>query len=682
MEKIVKDIEELREKIRYHNRRYYVLDNPEISDSEYDRLFQQLLDLERQYPDLVTPDSPTQQVGAEPQETFSQVRHRLPMLSLENSFHDQDIRDFDARIKRFLGDNSSFDYTVEPKIDGLAVELVYERGSLTVASTRGDGYVGENVTNNIKTILTVPLTLSQPKEGRSIPDLLEVRGEVYMETDAFEALNRRRVDKNLPAFANPRNAAAGSLRQLDPRITATRPLNMFCYGIGEIRGAEFETHYELMNAVQQWRLRVNRPYIRLCGTIGEVVDYCHHLEEIRSQFPFEIDGAVIKVNQLDIQKQLGQKARSPRWAFAYKFPAEEKKSELKAVEFQVGRTGAITPVARLSPVFVGGATIRNATLHNMDILWRTDVRVGDTVVVRRAGDVIPQVASVDLKKRPDNAVPVSIPSECPICRSPVKKIHGESVLRCDAALFCEAQRKEAIKHFASLQALNIEGLGNKLVDQLVDTGLIKSPSDLFNLKEKDIAALERQGAKSASNLIASIDKSRHTTFSRFLYALGITGVGVETAKSLAGAFKSLNALMTATKADFESKQITDIGPIVADHVVQFFKKKKNIRIISALADPNRGGIHWEITDSLPEHQATLPLSGMTFVLTGKMNSLTRGQAKSRLETLGAKVTDSVSKNTDYIVAAPGGGSKLEKAQKLKIKILNEENFLEFLASYK
>ncbi|RLB29297.1 MAG: DNA ligase (NAD(+)) LigA, partial [Deltaproteobacteria bacterium] len=516
MEDVLKEIESLREEIRHHNYRYYVLDDPEISDAEYDRLFRRLLELEQQHPDLITPDSPTQRVGAEPQETFTEVKHRIPMLSLENSFHDQDIRDFDARIKRFLKDPTPFDYTVEPKIDGLAVELVYEKGALTVASTRGDGFVGENVTPNIKTILTVPLTLIEMGK-RPIPDLLEVRGEVYMETEAFESLNRERINKNLPVFANPRNAAAGSLRQLNPRITARRPLNMFCYGVGEISGDSFDTHYELMVGLQEWGLRVNRPHIRVCGTIEEVIEYCHYLEEHREDFPFEIDGAVIKVNSLALQARLGHKARSPRWALAFKFKPTQETTRILRIDVQVGRTGALTPVAHLEPVEIGGVTVKRATLHNEDEINRKDIREGDTVIVQRAGDVIPEVVKSIPSKRTGQERRFVMPTHCPSCGTKVVKRGDEKISECPNRR-CPGRVKEALKHFISKGAMNIEGLGDKIMAQLLDRGMVTEAADLYHLRYEDLIRLDKIEHKSATNLLNAIEGSKNTTLGKFILA--------------------------------------------------------------------------------------------------------------------------------------------------------------------
>ncbi|MBW1851241.1 MAG: NAD-dependent DNA ligase LigA [Deltaproteobacteria bacterium] len=680
MKNIVKDIEALREKIKYHNRRYYVLDDPEISDGEYDRLFKQLLDLEAQFPELVNADSPTQQVGAKPRETFSQVKHRVPMLSLENSFNDQDIRAFDARIKRFLRDDSAIDYTVEPKIDGLAVELVYENGAFSVASTRGDGFVGENITKNIKTILTVPLTLTQPKDGKPVPDLLEVRGEAYMETEVFEELNRNRLARDLPPFANPRNAAAGSLRQLDHRVTAKRPLNMFCYGIGDIRGPEFETYHDLMISLQRWGLRVNRPYIKVCNTTGEVIDYCHHLEETRSQFPYEIDGAVIKVNRLSLQYRLGQKSRSPRWAFAHKFAPVQETTRIIKVHVQVGRTGALTPVAHLEPVEVGGVLVKRATLHNQEEINRKDIREGDTVIIQRAGDVIPEVVKSIKSKRTGQEKAFAMPIECPVCGETVGKKEGEVVLRC-LNTNCPAQVKESLKHFVSKGAMNIEGLGDKIVSQLISKGLIVDEADIYNLGFDDLITLDKIEKKAAGNLLAAIEKSRRTTLARFLFALGIRHVGEHIAELTANSLGNLESVQNATEEDLVYRKaaksqkemgIKGIGIEIAKSIVSYFENDSNRNIIERLL---AAGIEFEATSRTP---AASVISEKAFVLTGTLDSMKRSEAKELILTKGGRLASSVSSKTDYLVVGESAGSKLKKAKDLGVAILEEEDFLRLL----
>ncbi len=680
MEKIIRNIKELRKKIKYHNHRYHVLDDPEISDAEYDRLFRQLLDLEGKYPERVTPDSPTQQVGAKPRETFSPVNHRLPMLSLENSFNDQDIKDFDARIKRFLGDNSSIDYTVEPKMDGLAVELVYESGALTVASTRGNGYVGENVTRNIRTILTVPLTLTLPKNDKPVPDLLEVRGEVYIETEAFETLNQTRVADGLPAFANPRNAAAGSLRQLDPKVTAKRPLNMFCYGIGEIRGAQFETQHELMVALQRWGLRVNRPHIKVCSSTGEIIECCHRLEETRSRFPFEIDGAVIKVNQLNLQERLGQKSRSPRWAFAFKFAPTQETTRIIKIDIQVGRTGALTPVAHLEPVEAGGVLVKRATLHNQEEINKKDIREGDTVIIQRAGDVIPEVVKSIKSNRTGREKEFVMPTQCPVCGAPVGKKEGEVVLRC-LNPNCPAQIKESLKHFVSKGAMNIDGIGDKILSQLIDRGLVVDEADIYNLDFNDLIKLDKIEKKSAENLLAAIEKSKRTTLARFLFALGIRHVGEHVAALIANSLRDLESVQNAAEEDLkyckatkkqEAAGIKGIGREIARSVVSYFESESNNRIIERLLE---AGIEHEAVKGPTEASA---ISEKSFVLTGTLDSLTRSEAKELILKKGGTVSTSVSSRTDYVIVGESAGSKLEKARDLGITILNEGELLRLL----
>jgi DNA ligase (NAD+) len=669
MEEIKREIENLRKEVSYHNRRYYILDDPEISDAEYDRLFRRLVDLEQQYPELVTPSSPTQRVGAGPRETFVEVRHRQPMLSLENGFLEQDIKDFETRVKRFLGSDGPIDYTVEPKIDGLAVELVYEDGVLSVASTRGDGYVGEDVTQNIKTIMTVPLRLIPVSEPRSpIPELLEVRGEVYMERDAFQELNRERAEKGLPLFANPRNAAAGSLRQLNSRVTAKRPLNMFCYGTGEVRGVHFETHYELMICLQGLDLRVNRPYIKVCGTIREVIDYCNHLEEIRPQLPYEIDGAVIKINGLDLQERLGQKSRSPRWALAYKFRPTQETTRIIRIDVQVGRTGALTPVAHLEPVEIGGVQVKRATLHNQDEINKKDIRELDTVVVQRAGDVIPEVVKVITSKRTGQEKRYVIPENCPVCGTPVLKKQGESVLRCPNA-DCPAQIKESLKHFVSKGAMNIEGLGDKLITQLIEKGLIREEPDLYQLGFEDLLKLDKIEKKSATNIIQAIGNSKKTTLAKLIFSLGIRHVGEHTSHILAGHFGSLESVLKATRD--ELKSIEGIGNEITESVISFLEDKSNRQKIARLVEAGIKPEDARVT-------VTTPVSGKTFVMTGSLPNMKRSEAKVLIERKGGRVSSSIGSGTDYLVAGDSPGSKLNKAMDLDITILDEHGFLRLL----
>jgi len=668
MNHVEKEIEILRESIRYHNHRYYVLDDPEISDAEYDRLFRRLLELEDQHPELATPDSPTQKVGAAPLETFSQVTHRNPMLSLENSFSDQDIRDFDARLKRFLRDDSSISYTVEPKIDGLAVELVYEKGALRVASTRGDGFVGENVTANIKTILTIPLTLTQRKNATPLPDILEVRGEVYMELEAFENLNRERIDKGLTPFANPRNAAAGSLRQLDSRVTAKRPLNMFCYGVGAMEGPPCKTQFERMLQLQEWGLRVNRPHIRICDSVSDVVDYCHQLEDVRSQFPYEIDGAVIKVNRLDLQARLGQKSRSPRWSVAYKFKASQETTTLSKIDVQVGRTGALTPVAHLEPIEVGGVLVRRATLHNQEEIEKKDIREGDRVVVQRAGDVIPEVVKSIPSMRTGREKKFMMPSHCPVCGSDVTKKEGEVVLRCPNAN-CPAQVRGSFRHFVSKGAMNIDGIGEKIMNQLIEKGLVHEEADLYTLSLDDLLKLEKIKEKSAGNLLAAIEKSKKTTLARFIYALGIRHVGEFIAAVLANRFKGIERLMHATEAELLATE--GIGPQIAESVITYFDDPRNRERLHRLMEQ---GVQLEA----PPVPPSSPLAGKTFVMTGTLSSLKRSEAKEIIAGHGGRVATSVGKGVDYLVVGASPGSKLTKARDLGISLLNEDAFLALL----
>ena len=670
MTPVEKEIEALRETIQYHNHRYYVLDDPEISDAEYDRLLRRLFDLEQQHPELATSDSPTQKVGAGPSETFSEVSHRIPMLSLENSFSDQDIRDFEARIKRFLRDESPIQYTVEPKIDGLAVELVYEKGALKVASTRGDGFVGENVTANIKTILDIPLTLTKKKDAQPFPDLLEVRGEVYMELEPFRKLNRDRVDKGLPPFANPRNAAAGSLRQLDSRVTAKRPLNMFCYGVGTMEAPPCETHYERLLQLQEWGLRVNRPYIHVCDDLLKVIETCHHLEAIRARFPYEIDGAVIKVNRLALQTRLGEKSRSPRWCIAYKFKASQETTVLIKIDVQVGRTGALTPVAHLEPVEVAGVLVRRATLHNQEEIEKKDIREGDRVIVQRAGDVIPEVVKSIRSMRNGQEKKFIMPTRCPVCGSEVVKKEGEVVLRCPNPN-CPAQVKGSFRHFVSKGAMNIDGLGEKILIQLIEKDLIHEEADLYALTLDDLLKLDKIKEKSAGNLLAAIEKSKKATLARFIYALGIRHVGEYIAVTLAGHFGGIDRLAHATEAELLA--IDGIGPQIAESVITFFEDPRNkdrlIRLMQA-------GIELEA----PGQEMVSPVADKTFVITGTLSSLKRAEAKEIITRQGGRVASSVGSGVDYLVVGASPGSKLAKARDLGIPILDEDTFLKLTAA--
>lgn len=668
MEKRQEEIERLRELIRYQNRRYYVLDDPEISDAEYDRLFQRLVALEKEYPELVTPGSPTQRVGGEPRTGFKQVKHRLPMLSLENVFSDEDIKDFDSRVRRFLGEEGPFHYTVEPKIDGLAVELVYEKGRLVVASTRGDGYTGEDVTGNAKTILAIPLKLKSMSGERLVPDLLEVRGEIYMEIEAFRALNRERAAQDLPPFANPRNAAAGSIRQLDARITARRPLNMFCYGVGELSGLTFQTYYELMLALQDWGLRVNRPHIRVCDTVEDVILYCHRLEEMRAQFAFEIDGAVIKINRLDLQARLGEKSRSPRWATAFKFRAVQETTRIVNIEVQVGRTGALTPVAHLEPVEVGGAVVRRATLHNQDEITRKDIREGDTVVLQRAGDVIPEVVKAIVSRRTGNEKPYVMPDACPACGTKVQRKEGEAISRCPNSA-CPAQVRASLRHFVSKGAMDTDGLGDKILAQLLEREMIHDEADIYGLTMEDLLKLDKIEQKSAANLLQAIEKSKRTTFARFTYALGIRHVGEHVAQLLASHFLTLENFRKATREELLS--IKGIGEEIADSILSYFEDPSNRELIERLL---ASGITFEAM----ARSGSSPIEGKAFVLTGSLGTLKRAEAKNLIVSKGGKVSSAVSRTTDYVVVGTSPGSKLQRARELGVTTIDETALLDLL----
>ncbi len=662
---VQKRVHELREQIRYHNYRYYVLDNPVIPDAEFDRLMRELQELEVRHPDLVTPDSPTQRVGAEPLKAFGEVVHALPMLSLANAFSEQEVKDFDQRVRDRL-EVDEVEYAAEPKLDGLAVSLVYENGLLNLAATRGDGTRGEDVTSNVRTIPSVPLRLV----GDGFPRVLEARGEVFMPKAGLEALNQRQRELGEREFANPRNAAAGSLRQLDPRITAKRPLEIFFYGIGRVEGGIMpDKHADILGALQQWGLRVSSELKVEKGWQG-CLEYYRALGARRAQLPFDIDGVVYKVNSIAQQEVLGFVARAPRWAVAHKYPPEEELTTLLDIDVQVGRTGALTPVARLQPVSVGGVTVTNATLHNQDEIERKDVRIGDQVIVRRAGDVIPEVVGVVKERRPRNARKFVMPTHCPVCDSDVIRIEGEAVSRCSGGLFCAAQRKEAIKHFASRRAMDIDGLGDKLVDQLVDKELIHDVADLYNLSLEALTGLERMGEKSAQNLLNALEKSKKTTLARFLYALGIREVGEATARTLASHFGELEALEETDEEQLQA--VPDIGPVVAANIAMFFEQKHNVEVIEKLRE---AGIHWPLAVKRAKAQ---PLQGKTIVLTGTLESMARNDAKERLQELGAKVTGSVSKNTDYVVAGAEPGSKLDKAQELGVAVLDEDAFLKLI----
>ena len=662
------EVAALRRKLDYHRHRYFVLDDPEIADAEYDALFDRLVDLERLHPELVTPDSPTQRVGATPSSQFGEVRHDTPMLSLDKCTDPDELAAWEQRCRRLLDPDDDLSYFCEPKIDGVAVSLLYVDGVLARAATRGDGETGEEITANVRTIPEIPFRL--PAEA---PSPLEVRGEVYMPITGFLAFNRRALESGERTIVNPRNGAAGSLRQLDPAVTAKRPLAMFCYSVGNVAGGwQPRRHSDVMAALRNWGLPVNRRGSRQAD-LGGCGEYVEALLAERDSLNYAIDGAVIKVDDLGLRPRLGQVTRKPRWAIAYKYPSEEASTVLVDVDFQVGRTGVITPVAKLKPVFVGGVTVANATLHNMDEVSRLDLRIGDTVLIHRAGDVIPQVVKVIESKRPKDARAVAMPSECPVCGSAIRKDEREVVARCSGGLKCRAQRKERLRHFASRQALDIEGLGDKLVDQLLGEGLVGSPVDLYRLTMGQLAGLERMGEKSAKNILAELEQSKQTTFARFIHALGIREVGETTAATLANEFKTLDALIAA---DAETLQeVEDVGPIVASRIVEFFADETN----RALAEELHGeiGIAWEVVDEQPR---TAPLDGQTWVLTGSLEAMTRNDAKAALVDLGAKVASSVSKNTTVVVAGPGAGRKRARAEELGIEIMDEAGLVQRLAS--
>lgn len=661
-EDIKQEIGQLRDKIRYHNNRYHVLDDPEIPDSEYDSLFRRLLLLEEQNPELVTSDSPTQRVGGAPLKTFDPVKHSQPMLSLENAFSDEDLIDFDNRLKK-LNSNVSIEYTVEPKMDGLAIELVYQDGKLAVASTRGDGYTGENVTANIKTLLTVPLNLFCLK-GDNIPRLLEARGEVYMEKEDFKKLNQTRLNEALSTFANPRNAAAGSLRQLDPKVTAKRRLNMFCYGVGVVSDYRADTYYETMLFLQSLGLRVNRPSIKICSNIAEVIEYCHKLEENRDDFPFEIDGAVIKVNNLELQEKFGLKSRSPRWAIAYKFKPVQAVTQIKNIDVQVGRTGALTPVAFLDPVEIGGVTVKRATLNNQDEIDKKDIRIFDTVLIQRAGDVIPEVVEVIKSKRTGIEKTFRIPDNCPVCSTRVLKKENEAVARCPNNK-CPAQLNAGLKHFVSKGAMDIDGLGDKIITQLIEKGFVKKAVDIYRLDETKLLQLDKIEKKSANNILSAIEKSKKTTLSRFIFALGIRHVGEHVAAVIADYYKSIDAIKGTNEDDLLS--IKEIGPQIAESVISFFSDDENVNHINSLINE---GIQFEEIETGKES----PIIGKTIVVTGSLGRMKREELKEFIIKNGGRLSSSVGKGTDILITGENPGSKLDKARDLGIDIIEEEDF--------
>ena len=666
--KIVDEIARLRDEINRHNHLYHTLDTPEITDVGFDRLFRALTALEAEHPELVTGDSPTQRVGSAPLEAFSQVQHEMPMLSLDNAFGEQDLLDFDRRVRTLLG-SSEICYTCEPKIDGVAVSLMYQEGQLIQGATRGDGATGEEITRNVRTIRAIPLRL----QGDGFPARVEIRGEVYFPRSGFGEMNAEAEKNGQKTFANPRNAAAGTLRQLDSRLTAQRPLTMFAYSVGIVAGGELPgSHSAILDRLKTWGIRVN-PLIETVRGVAACLDYYNRMLIQRPDLDYEIDGVVFKVDSMDEQSQLGMLTRTPRWAIAHKFPAEEGVTVLEDVEFQVGRTGAITPVARLKPVPVGGVTISNATLHNMDEIERLGLVVGDTLVIQRAGDVIPKVVSVVRDQRPKKTRAIALPASCPVCGSEVLKPEGEVIARCTGGLQCSAQRKESIRHFASRLALDIEGLGDKLVDRLVAAGLIENPADLFRLSEAGLVGLERMAPKSAGNLLSALEKSKTTTLPRFIYSLGIQEVGESTARNLAHFFKGLAALRSADEATL--REVPDIGPIVAEKIAHFFQQDVNNRVIDQLLEQ---GVHWEQEAPAADSEA---LAGKTYVLTGTLSSLTRNEAKARLQSLGAKVSGSVSAKTSYVVAGDAAGAKLTKAQSLGVPTLDENELIDLLEKH-
>ena len=666
-QEIINRINELRELINQNNYHYYVLDEPTVPDAEYDRLMHELLSLEKEYPKLVTKDSPTQRVGAKPLDSFSEVRHVVPMLSLNNAFDKEEMIAFDRRVRETL-EQDQVQYVGETKFDGLAVSLLYEDGVLTRAATRGDGATGEDVTQNARTIQEIPLRL----QSKTTPKLIEVRGEIYMTHQAFDKLNEKQKAKEEKIFVNPRNAAAGSMRQLDSRITADRQLSFFAYSVGQVEEDKSDpritSHSEMLAQLKALGMPVSPETIVLVG-LKACLLYYRAIDKRRSSLEYDIDGVVFKVNNFRQQEIMGFVSRAPRWAIAYKFPPEEELTKVLDIEVQVGRTGALTPVARLEPVFVGGVTVTNATLHNEDEIKRKDVRVGDTVIVRRAGDVIPEVLKVVMEKRPENTRVFKMPTKCPICDSDIEREADEAIIRCSGGLYCSAQQIQAIIHFASRRAMNVDGLGDKLIEQLVEKGLIKNVADLYTLKQNQLAELDRMAEKSAINIISALNKSKETTLDRFLYALGIREVGDATARSLANHFGNLSAIQSASQELLE--EVADVGPIVAKHIVTFFLQNHNQEVINDLLT---AGVKWPDVEIKTEQ----PLQGKTFVITGTLESMKREEVKQRLLALGAKVSGSVSRKTDYVIAGSDPGSKAEKAKKLGVEVLSEIDLLSLL----
>jgi len=664
---IKNEIQQLSEQLENYNYQYYVLDDPTVPDAEYDRVFQQLVKLEQQHPELLLTNSPTQKVGGLALSKFEQVTHQLPMLSLDNVFDAQSLKDFMKRAQDKAVNTHNIAFCIEPKLDGLAASIIYENGFLVQAATRGDGQTGENVTENVKTIKNLPLKL----RGENIPALLEVRGEVFMLKAGFDKLNKKLTDAGEKAFVNPRNAAAGSLRQLDSKIAASRPLAFYCYAVGVFDGELPDSQFARIEQLKAWGLPVSEEVKKVLGEEA-CLDYYQAIETKRVHLAYEIDGVVYKVDDVSLQEKLGFVARAPRWATAYKFPAEEAVTTVENVEFQVGRTGAITPVAKLKPVFVGGVTVSNATLHNKDEIKRLGILIGDAVVVRRAGDVIPQVARVILEQRDTTkTTEIVFPDVCPVCASDVERIEGEATIRCSGGLYCGAQRKEAIKHFASRKALDIDGLGNKLVELLVDHKMVDSPAQLFALSSSQVSSLPRMGEVSAKKLINSLQLSKKTTLARFLYSLGIREVGEATANNLANHYKQIDAIKAASIEKLQS--VSDVGEIVAKHIYYFFRQEHNIEVVNQLL---AAGVHWP--DIKQVAQGELSLAGQIFVITGSFNSLSRSDIKTALQDLGAKVSGSVSKNTTTVIAGEAAGSKLTKAQDLGIEIIDEDAIVSLL----
>ena len=658
-------INTLRKALRQYEYEYHVLDNPTVPDSEYDRLFHQLKALELEHPELVRPDSPTQRVGAKPLSGFSQIHHEIPMLSLDNAFSDEEFYAFVKRIEdRLIVLPPLLTFCCEPKLDGLAVSILYVNGVLTQAATRGDGATGEDITANMRTIRNIPLQLLTDNP----PARLEVRGEVFMPHAGFERLNEQALEHGEKTFANPRNAAAGSLRQLDPNITRKRPLVLNAYGIGIAEGVDLpSTHYDRLQWLKSIGIPVN-PEICLCNGTDEVLAFYRDIQNKRSSLGYDIDGTVLKINEIALQNELGFISKAPRWAIAYKFPAQEELTVLNDVEFQVGRTGAITPVAKLEPVFVAGVTVSNATLHNGDEIARLDIAIGDTVVIRRAGDVIPQIIGVLHERRPSYAKSIIFPTNCPVCDSQIIRIEGEAVARCTGGLFCAAQRKEALKHFVSRKAMDIDGVGGKLIEQLVERELIHTPADLFKLDLTTLIRLERMGPKSAENALNSLEKAKNTTLARFIFALGIREVGEATALNLANHFKTLDALKSANLEQLQ--EVQDVGVVVANRIYVFWREAHNVAVVDDLIAQ---GVHWEIVE-VKEASENL-FKGKTVVLTGTLMQMGRNEAKALLQQLGAKVSGSVSSKTDFVIAGDAAGSKLTKAQELGVAVLTEEEFL-------